>query len=118
MQPAAPGTASWAPAGPTVSSLAADGTVPAPRAGGAPVPTFAPVPEPARPAGAATPDDEDEDWRPRHPYTWLHFLALILVAFVLGFLIVLLYMRSGADSGPGAQAAAVHQILGVTVHRA
>jgi ABC-type molybdate transport system permease subunit len=46
----------------------------------------------------------------------LHFLALILVAFVLGFLIVLLWSRSGALSASGtelAPVAALHTSLGL-----
>jgi hypothetical protein len=69
------------------------------------------------PPAAAEFDDEDDDVRRRHPYSWLHFLALILVAFVLGFLIVLLWSRSGALSASGtdsapASASAVHTPVG------
>ncbi|HEY5518383.1 MAG TPA: hypothetical protein VIK17_01920 [Cellulomonas sp.] len=48
-------------------------------------------------------DDEDDDERPSHPYTWLQLIVLALVAFVLGFLIVLLagHGSSGA-SDPAA----------------
>jgi len=47
--------------------------------------------------------DEDDDERPSHPYTWLQLIVLALVAFVLGFLIVLLagHGSSGA-SDPAA----------------
>ncbi|WP_155856161.1 hypothetical protein [Cellulomonas sp. URHD0024] len=63
-------------------------------------------------------DEDDEDLRPRHPYSWLHFLALILVAFVLGFLIVLLWSQSGGLSASGtgpapASASAVPMSLGL-----
>ena len=44
-------------------------------------------------------DDDEDDERPRHPYTWLHFIVLALVAFVLGFLIVLLLSQRGARPG-------------------
>jgi hypothetical protein len=50
-------------------------------------------------------DDEDEDdERPRHPYTWLHLIVLALVAFVLGFLIVLL-LNNARGEEPAANAA-------------
>jgi hypothetical protein len=49
-------------------------------------------------------DDEDDFERPRHPYTWLHLIVLALVAFVLGFLIVLLLSNTSEDN-PGAAAA-------------
>ena len=107
---AAPAPAAWAPTG-----LSSPGTVPAPRAGG----------EPAAPAlagrggrrpdrvGFGAHDDEDDDYddddeldeRPRHPYTWLHLIVLALVAFVLGFLIVLLLSNNSEDD-PGSTAAA------------
>ncbi|NKY38053.1 hypothetical protein HGA02_00505, partial [Cellulomonas septica] len=50
-------------------------------------------------------DDEDDDERPRHPYTWLHLIVLALVAFVLGFLIVLL-LNNARGEEPAANAAA------------
>jgi hypothetical protein len=32
-------------------------------------------------------DDEDEDWDESEPsYTWLHYIVLVVVAFVLGLL--------------------------------
>jgi len=43
-------------------------------------------------------DDVPHDERPRHPYTWLHLIVLALVAFVLGFLIMLLLSRSSAGA--------------------
>ncbi|MGW6129703.1 hypothetical protein ACWFNE_06730 [Cellulomonas sp. NPDC055163] len=46
-------------------------------------------------------DDDEDDERPSHPYTWLQLLVLALVAFVLGFLIVLLGSR-GSDDASGA----------------
>jgi hypothetical protein len=46
-------------------------------------------------------DDEDDDERPSHPYTWLQLIVLALVAFVLGFLIVLLGSEKSDDAtGP------------------
>jgi len=84
--------------------------VPAPRAGGDPAaPTFAPLPDPLGPSvGDSVYEDDDpddyDDERPRHPYTWLHLIVLALVAFVLGFLIVLLL--SQRDDAAGTSAAA------------
>ncbi|MFC6450759.1 hypothetical protein [Cellulomonas gelida] len=62
---------------------------------------FAPVP------GAEHDDDEDDEVesRPRHPYTWLHLIVLALVAFVLGFLLVLLYTK--ANDGASAASSAL-----------
>ncbi len=74
---------------------------------------------PARAAAAAVADgfdeEDDEDARPRHPYTWLHFLALILVAFVLGFLIVLLWSRS-ASATDGAPTTAAPVSVSASAH--
>jgi hypothetical protein len=64
-------------------------------------PAWAPIGEvaPATPDAAATEDDEDEAGRrPRHPYTWLHLIVLALVAFVLGFLIMLLVVNGRPDN--------------------
>ncbi|WP_399552423.1 hypothetical protein, partial [uncultured Cellulomonas sp.] len=100
----------WTPTG-----LSA-GTVPAPRAGGASAaPTSAAplgsAPDPVRATAARdeyddADDDYEDDERPRHPYTWLHLIVLALVAFVLGFLIVLL-LSNASDEEPGSTAAAV-----------
>ncbi|WP_309134050.1 hypothetical protein [Cellulomonas sp.] len=43
-------------------------------------------------------DLDDERERRRHPYTWLHLLILALVAFVLGFLVMLLLIRTREDT--------------------
>ncbi|MCC2320114.1 hypothetical protein [Cellulomonas xiejunii] len=48
-------------------------------------------------------DDDDEPSRRLHPYTWLHVLVLAVVAFVLGFLIMLLVIQTRPDGG-GAEA--------------
>ena len=60
-------------------------------------------------------DDDDFDERPRHPYTWLHLIVLALVAFVLGFLIVLLLSQNGEDDAGSTAAApsAVHVVHAV-----
>lgn len=47
-------------------------------------------------------DDEDDDQRPSHPYTWLQLIVLALVAFVLGFLIVLLAGHGSAGANDPA----------------
>jgi hypothetical protein len=135
-EPAAPGSAqTWSPAAsPNASAppvpwaptpaAASGGTVPAPRPGtegtstGLGAGPFAGSVPAAATAAHEDDDEDDDDLRPRHPYTWLHFLALILVAFVLGFLIVLLWSRSGALSASGtgaapASASAVHTSFGL-----
>jgi hypothetical protein len=57
-------------------------------------------------------DDDEDDERPSHPYTWLQLIVLALVAFVLGFLIVMLASRSGSESTPATTpgAAAAMQV--------
>lgn len=55
---------------------------------------------PDAPAAAADaePDAAPDEGTRRHPYTWLHFIVLVLVAFVLGFVIMLVVIKSrGAD---------------------
>ena len=47
-------------------------------------------------------DDDDAEERPRHPYTWLHLIVLAVVAFVLGFLIVLLLNKASDDGAATA----------------
>jgi hypothetical protein len=92
--------------------------VPAPRAGGEPVAAAAAAPR----VGFGAHDDHDDDYdddddfdeRPRHPYTWLHLIVLALVAFVLGFLIVLLLSKNSQDDAGTAAAAStgVHVVTG------
>jgi len=99
------------------------GTVPAPRAGGGPAVAGFGVsslesPDPLRASARDEDDDydddEDDDERPRHPYTWLHLIVLALVAFVLGFLIVLLLSRSDGDAGTtAAHPSTVHTLTGL-----
>jgi hypothetical protein len=57
-------------------------------------------------------DDDDEPTRRRYPYTWLHMLVLSLVAFVLGFLIMLLYMQASGGDEPSADASATRVVDG------
>ena len=63
-------------------------------------------------AGATLDSDEDEDdERPSHPYTWLQLIVLVVVAFVLGFLIILLASRGDdGSSTPAKTPAAAAQI--------
>lgn len=71
--------------------------------GWTPTPTSAPV-APSRPAveDVEAPDDEAVE-PPRHPYTWLHMIVLVLVAFVLGMLIFVVLLRdSGAEGTQGS----------------
>jgi hypothetical protein len=71
----------------------------------------------ARPgaAGRRAADDElDEDERPPgHAYTWLHYLILIAVAFVLGLLIWQMLLNGSAAE---AAAAVPHEIAASATH--
>ena len=63
------------------------------------------------PTADATLDQEEGDERPSHPYTGRQLLVLVVVAFVLGFLIVLLASRgSDSSSTPATTPAAAAQI--------
>jgi hypothetical protein len=100
-QAAEPANGSAEVVAPVVSSLAGRGAQPAT---GAPVegaagtgPFGTGVPDAVR--ESVSPDgDDDHEERPRHPYTWLHLIVLALVAFVLGFLIVLLLAHTTDDA--------------------
>ncbi|MDM7831654.1 hypothetical protein [Cellulomonas edaphi] len=79
-------------------------------------PAWAPIAAEA-PAAAGLPDraaevddlDEDDDERkPRHPYTWLHLIVLALVAFVLGFLIMLLVVNNRPDGSAAGDSSGLH----------
>ncbi|MDO8120189.1 hypothetical protein Q6346_02530, partial [Isoptericola sp. b490] len=50
------------------------------------------------------PEPEDEEWHAR-PYSWVHWVALIAVAFVLGMLIIMVITRDGSAAPNGAAAA-------------
>lgn len=63
---------------------------------------FTPAPFPTTTTSVEDVDDEEYD-APRHPYSWLHMVVLVLVAFVLGVLIYMVMSRDGGDAG--AQAA-------------
>ncbi|ROS31116.1 hypothetical protein EDF34_0769 [Cellulomonas sp. PhB150] len=94
-----------APAGPAAAG-ASDEIAPA----WAPVAVGLPAAESAAAPHVDELDDEDEaERKPRHPYTWLHLIVLALVAFVLGFLIMLLVVNGRPDgSASGATTGGVH----------
>ncbi|MFE5309208.1 hypothetical protein ACFQ8Y_11705, partial [Isoptericola sp. NPDC056605] len=57
--------------------------------------------QPVRARSAAPLDDEDddEDWdEPEASYTWLHYIVLVVVAFVLGLLVWKLLLQAPDDS--------------------
>jgi len=77
----------------------------------------------ARPAAAgrrATDDELDEDERPPgHAYTWLHYLILIAVAFVLGLLIWQMLLKGSSAEAAAATpgeivASATHPHVGLS----
>lgn len=50
----------------------------------------------------AAPEEPEQDLEaPRHPYTWLHMIMLVFVAFVFGMLIFVVLLRE--DTGTGTQ---------------
>ena len=57
----------------------------------------------AAPVGTPHHGDDDDDEGARHPYTWLHMIVLVLVAFVLGMLIFMLIKRDAPEAAPDAQ---------------
>jgi len=77
----------------------------------------------ARPVAAgrrATDDELDEDERPPgHAYTWLHYLILIAVAFVLGLLIWQMLLKGSSAEAAAATpgeivASATHPHVGLS----
>lgn len=87
------------------------GTIASSGQGWKPVPTDSgpsgPSVPSSRPAATTDEDEEPDDAiePPRHPYTWLHMIVLVLVAFVLGMLIFVVLLRdsgSGGAQGAGA----------------
>jgi hypothetical protein len=70
-------------------------------------PAWAPIAADGSTGTAGHPGDDEIDEverRPRHPYTWLHLIVLALVAFVLGFLIMLLVVNGRDDTGAAGPA--------------
>ncbi len=60
-------------------------------------------------------EDDDEDWdEPEASYTWLHYIVLVVVAFVLGLLVWQLLLK-GPDANDfqtdQAAPAAVHSLI-------
>ncbi|WP_448629093.1 hypothetical protein [Cellulomonas soli] len=60
-------------------------------------------PEPSGRARTWDEDDLDEPVRKHHPYTWLHLTVLAVVAFVLGFLIMLLANKGTQGTASGVE---------------
>jgi|GEM_PF-2487345 len=72
-------------------------------------------PAPSAQAAPTTPDavgdEEPEEEVARHPYTWLHMIVLVVVAFILGMLIFMVIMQDDSpDAGAGAAPAAVSTV--------
>ncbi|WP_166843768.1 hypothetical protein [Isoptericola sp. BMS4] len=111
--PAAPAASSapplpWAsPATDRPASVAPATTGPA-AAEPAPGPTPSPfdalvgADQPVRAGSASSPvvDEDDEDWDDEHEssYTWLHYIVLVVVAFVLGLLLWKLLLDGSDDA--------------------
>ena len=68
-----------------------------------------PSPAQVRPTGAAFDDDDDidDDDEPDHKYTWLHYLILVAVAFVLGLIIWKVGLEDRGAASPADSAASV-----------
>lgn len=98
-----PASASWQP----ILAAAAEIPEPMPRwdSNAVPRPESRPLPRAEDPDGDAFDVDE-----PDHKYTWLHYLILIAVAFVLGLIIWKVALENrGADSS--ADSTASHGIV-------
>ncbi|WP_374205031.1 hypothetical protein, partial [Actinotalea sp. C106] len=71
------------------------------------VPGGAGAPQPTETGGEAGRGEEPDGTSPRtHPYTFLHMLVLVLVAFVLGMLIFMVVVNEPPDAnaaGPAPQ---------------
>ncbi|WP_182111521.1 hypothetical protein [Actinotalea sp. JY-7876] len=115
---AAPLAPSWSNVAPTPT-----GWTPTPLATGAVAerPRPAELPEDAASAVAEAPDHEDATPEPprAHPYTWLHMIVLVAVAFVLGMLIFMVGMREsaptdGAEPAPAAATSSPADRAGTT----
>ncbi|CAL8972443.1 MAG: hypothetical protein BGO38_12805 [Cellulomonas sp. 73-145] len=58
-------------------------------------------------------DEDDEPVARRHPYTWLHLIVLVIVAFVLGFLVVALWNHGRPSGSSGAEGTSSHSVVSV-----
>jgi len=76
-----------------------------------------PEPGPSTTTYARHDDDEDDEYdeRPSHPYTWLQLIVLALVAFVLGFLIMLLGSKAAGGDDSAAGPVATHMAAAAAV---
>ncbi|MDO8145413.1 hypothetical protein [Isoptericola sp. 178] len=65
--------------------------------------------QPPGPAGPRYLEDDEEDWDDEHEpsYTWLHYIILVVVAFVLGLLIWNLVLSPPDDFAPEEASAPV-----------
>jgi hypothetical protein len=60
------------------------------------------------PAPGHAEDDDEDDWdEPEASYTWLHYIILVVVAFVLGLLVWKLLVQGDDPSFSTDQAAAL-----------
>lgn len=65
----------------------------------------------AEAAPAEIDEDDEEPVHRRHPYTWLHLIVLALVAFVMGFLIFVLWNHGQTNGAGGSTGAAAVVVL-------
>lgn len=72
-----------------------------------------PAPAPARSAAVDDEDDDDDfdDDEPDHKYTWLHYLILVAVAFVLGLIIWKVGLENRGVASPADSAASVGVVI-------
>ncbi|MBX9246074.1 hypothetical protein ICW40_14825 [Actinotalea ferrariae] len=109
----APGQTGWTPTpeAPSSGSAAADA---GPSGGASPVDARDAEPELDDEAGTQAPEPVRA-----HPYTWLHMIVLVVVAFVLGMLIFMVVMRDappadGTGQGAAADVVAAAPVLDAT----
>lgn len=72
-----------------------------------------PAPAPTRSAAVDDEDDDDDfdDDEPDHKYTWLHYLILVAVAFVLGLIIWKVGLENRGVASPADSAASVGVVI-------
>jgi len=69
----------------------------------------------ARAAAPQLEEDDEEDWdEPEASYTWLHYIVLVVVAFVLGLLLWKLLLGQGKDQDFTTDAAAPAAVVSLT----